>query len=99
RVRTATPLPSACVRSRTINADNSAGMISSGAVTGQVSTGTSSPRAKNPTAKWAIGEMLITTGGVDGFSSAESVAMHASWHRDPVATTTPDLRGPATIGI
>ena len=69
------------------------------AVTGQVSTGTSSPRAKKPAAKWAIGEMLITTGGVDGFSSAESVAMHASWHRPSVATITPDLRGPATIGI
>ena len=94
-----TPLPSACVRSRTINADNSTGMISSGAVTGQVSTGTSSPRAKKPTAKWAIGEMLITTGGVDRASSAESVAMHASWHRYLATTTTPDLRGPATVGI
>jgi hypothetical protein len=43
--------------------------------------------------------MLITTGGVDRASSAESVAMHASWHRDLATTKTPDLRGPATVGI
>jgi hypothetical protein len=64
------------VRSRKINADKTTGMISSGAVTGHVNTGTSSPRAKNPTAKWAIGEMLITTGGV----SIESFATPASCH-------------------
>jgi len=43
--------------------------------------------------------MLITTGGVDRGSSAESVAMHASWHRYPPPPTTPDLRDPATTGI
>jgi hypothetical protein len=34
-----------------INADKTTGMISSGAVAGQVKTGISSPRAKKPTAK------------------------------------------------
>ena len=77
-VRTVTPVSSARVRSRTINADNSTGMINSGAVTGQVKTGTSRPSAKKPTAKWAIGEMVITTGGVVAASCGESVAMQAS---------------------
>ncbi|CFS14281.1 Uncharacterised protein [Mycobacterium tuberculosis] len=56
-----------------IDADNATGMTNSGALTGQVSTGTSRPRVRNPTAKCAIGDTLITTGDV--------VATPASSHR------------------
>ena len=43
--------------------DAAIGRTSSGAnQTGSVSTSASSPRAKNPTARWAIGEILTTTG-------------------------------------
>jgi hypothetical protein len=35
--------------------------------------------------------MLITTGGAGAASFAESVAMLASWHRSPAATTTNHL--------
>src|SRR5271166_451298 len=62
-----------------INADKTTGMTSSGAVAGQVKTGISNPRAKKPTAKWAIGEMLTTTGGVAAVSD-EPVTTCASWH-------------------
>jgi hypothetical protein len=55
-------------------------MTRSGAVTGQVKTGTKRHSAKKPTAKWAIGEMVITTGGADAASGAESPAMQASSH-------------------
>ncbi|CFS33842.1 Uncharacterised protein [Mycobacterium tuberculosis] len=72
-VRTVTPRSSASVRSRMIDADNATGMTNSGALTGQVSTGTSRPRVRNPTAKCAIGDTLITTGDV--------VATPASSHR------------------
>src|SRR5437588_7900792 len=65
-------------------------MTSSGAVTGQVKTGTSRPSAKKPTAKCAIGEILITTGGADDASCAESPAMQASWHRSPDLGRTRD---------
>ena len=82
--RTVTPCSSATVRSRTINADNTTGMTSSGVHGGQASTGISSPRVKNPTAKCAIGETLITTG--------DSVA--TSHH------SSPDLAGlPRCAGV
>lgn len=61
-VRTVTPWSSATVRNRTIIADNTTGMTSSGADGGQASTGISNPSVKNPTAKCAIGEILMTTG-------------------------------------
>lgn len=54
---------SATVRYRTIANDSPTGMTSSGANhVGLVNTKASSPSAKNPTAKWAIGEIRMTTG-------------------------------------
>jgi hypothetical protein len=54
-------------------AQGGSGSGTKGLLTGQASTGINRPRVKNPTAKWAIGDTLITTG--------ESVATDASFHR------------------
>ena len=53
---------SATVRNRMISTESASGISSSTAVQGHTVTSTSRLSAKNPTAKWAIGEMLITTG-------------------------------------
>jgi hypothetical protein len=45
-----------------INADNSTGRSSSGSDGGQSITGISNPKVRNPTARCAIGDTLITTG-------------------------------------
>src|SRR5271165_388263 len=80
-VRTVTECGSATVLSRTINAESSTGIASSGAVTGQVSTGTSRPSVKKPTAMCAIGEILITTGAG---AVEDSLAIPASFHCDEI---------------
>jgi len=80
-----------------INADKITGMTSSGAVAGQVKTGMSNPRAKNPTAKWAIGEMLITSGGVGGVSD-EPVTTCASWHPVQLPGSPPQAGGAPASG-
>src|SRR5215475_9571408 len=97
RFRTVTPSSSATVRSRTINADNSTGMISSGADGGQASTGISSPSVRNPTARCAIGETLITTGEwagePAGVGADEPLATPASFHRPASGRGRPGFDG------
>src|SRR6185312_7796798 len=80
KVRTVTPRPSATVRSRMTAADSATGMTSSGTDGCQASTGINRPRVKNPTAMWAIGEILITTGGSAGVGADEPVGTRASFH-------------------
>jgi hypothetical protein len=54
-------------------------MISSGApIDGHVSTGTSRPSVRNPTAMCATGEIRITTGGSDDDWSATSAIIESS---------------------
>ncbi|EUA55756.1 hypothetical protein I550_3913 [Mycobacterium intracellulare 1956] len=75
-VRTVTPRSSATVRNRTIIADSTTGMINSGADGGHSITGISKPRARNPTARCAMGDSLITR----GVREDEPVATRPSFH-------------------
>ncbi|GAB4925969.1 hypothetical protein MAHJHV34_14850 [Mycobacterium avium subsp. hominissuis] len=65
-MRTVTPRSSATVRNRTISAESSSGSSSNGADGGQSITGISRPKVKNPTARCAMGDTLITTGAAAG---------------------------------
>ena len=61
-VRAVTVSRSATVRSRTISTDDHDRDEQQHGDPRHAATSTSRPSAKNPTAKWAIGEMLMTTG-------------------------------------
>src|ERR1700755_3312013 len=79
-VRTVTPWLSATVRNRTIIADKTTGMMSSGADGGHAVTGMNKPRVRNPTARCAIGDTLITSGVWEGDREDKPVDPRPSFH-------------------
>ncbi|BBZ75040.1 hypothetical protein MANY_03770 [Mycolicibacterium anyangense] len=83
-----------------IAADNTTGITSSAMPpAGNIATSASSPSARNPEAKWAIGDSLITTGfpgavvaGIGSGAEPEDMAA-SSHHRCGGRDLTSDLCG------